>query len=209
MDMPTANPQLPAPEELAAWIRDQRYLHDLSQTELAEQVGISPSQLSRIENQSGRATYQTLYEIQEALEELGDPTAQSVGDVLARKHEGRSEDYTLAVASPTESLAAVGQRMRDLDISQLPVFDAENKHVGRIADQDLIATAVDSHDPVEEHMRRPFPEIPADAPASTARNHLRTNEAVLVTAGDTDLEPHKGSVVGILSPADFAGETLE
>lgn len=208
--MPVSHPRLPAPDELAAWIRDQRYVHDLSQTELADRVGISPSQLSRIETQSGRATYQTLYDIQDVLETLGDAESSPVAQILEAKAAARSEEYTLAYATPTQPIADVGQRMNDLDISQLPVFTEAGDNVGRITDQDLVSLSVEAHDTVEEHMRRPFPEVPADAPQSTARNQLRTNEAVLMTPGDTGQQPvDQTGVVGILTPADFTGELRE
>ena len=207
--MTTTQPRLPPPEELAAWIQDQRYVHDLSQTELAERVGISPSQLSRIENQSGRATYRTLYDIQQALEAEGDPSETAVAECLEQKQQAYGEEYRLRYVEPETSIVEAGNLMNDLDVSQLPVISESGENVGRIAAQDLLSTEVGRAETVGDHMRRPFPEIPADAPESTARNHLRTNEAVLVTSGDTELPTHgETRFVGILTPADFtAGES--
>ena len=203
-NMTTTQPRLPPPEELAAWIRDQRYLHDLSQTELAEKVGISPSQLSRIENQSGRATYKTLYDIQQTLEEVSDPSTKPVSERIQVKNQEYGEEYSLAYVSPDTSIIRAGELMNDLDVSQLPVIAESGENVGRIAAQDLLSTTVEREEPVSDHMRRPFPEIPADAPESTARNHLRTNEAVLVRPGETDLQTHGTTgLVGLLTPADF------
>lgn len=53
-------------------------------------------------------------------------------------------------------------------------------------------------------MRVPFSEIPADAPSTLARDLLDTNEAVLITPGQTNLaDLEKNLCVGILTPSDF------
>lgn len=58
---------------------------------------------------------------------------------------------------------------------------------------------------VQQHIRVPFSEIPADAPATLARDLLDTNEAVLITPGQTNLaDLEKNLYVGILTPSDFA-----
>jgi len=207
--MPALHPQLPSPEDIATWIRDQRYSLDLSQTELAKKAGISPSQLSRIENQSGRATYQMIYEIQETLGELRESSTTPVAEFLKTKHELQSDDYRFAYIVPGDSVSTAGAIMHELDISQLPVLSDAGENIGRITDQDLLSASLSPDDRVEEHMRRPFPSIPGDAPQSTVKTQLRTNEAILVTPGDTDLPVVEStSFAGILAPADFT-ETLK
>lgn len=45
-------------------------------------IGIGTRQLSCIKNRSGRATYQTLYEIQITLDESSDPETIPVTEIL-------------------------------------------------------------------------------------------------------------------------------
>jgi predicted transcriptional regulator len=94
--------------------------------------------------------------------------------------------------------------MEDLNISQLPVIDQSGQSVGRLTERYLLEVT-DLTTDVRQHMRTPFPEIPADAPATLARDLLDTNEAVLITPGQTNLSKTEDNpYVGVLTPADFA-----
>lgn len=202
--MPTPDPQLPPPEEIGAWIRDQRSQYDISQQELAKRAGISPSQLSRIENRTGRATYQTLYDLQQLFADISDTDQSRIADLVRHKHDTVSEELTLVWAAPDQRIESLIDQLQQLDISQLPVLDM-GENVGRLTTQQLVASGVDPDDLVEDHMGRPFPELPADAPVSTAREHLQTNRAILITPGGTDLQAIESTgFAGVLTPVDLA-----
>lgn len=196
--------ELPPPAELAEWLRKTRVEHDVTQTELADRLDMSPSQISRIESQRGGANYETVYGIQQALLAITDSEANTrVTDILSEKNSIHSPEYELAYIRPNDTIETVVDVMEELSISQLPVIDKSGQAVGRVTERDLL----DSIDPtsyVRKHMRTPFPEVSADAPASIARDLLETNEAVLITPATTD-QPAQDEhpYLGILTPSDF------
>lgn len=197
--------ELPPPEELGEWLRATRSEHGVTQTELADRLDVSPSQISRIESRQGGARYETLYRVQQELLTLIDSeSTTNVRDVLARKHDFRPPVYELVSVAPTESVETAIEQMEDLNISQLPVIDQSGQSVGRLTERYLLEVT-DLTTDVRQHMRTPFPEIPADAPATLARDLLDTNEAVLITPGQTNLsKTEENPYVGVLTPADFA-----
>jgi len=197
--------ELPPPEELGEWLRATRSKHGVTQTELADRLDVSPSQISRIESRQGGARYETLYRVQQELLTLIDSESTTyVRDVLARKHDFRPPAYELVSVAPNDSVEKAIEQMEDLNISQLPVIDQSGQSVGRLTERYLLEVT-DLTTDVRQHMRTPFPEIPADAPATLARDLLDTNEAVLITPGQSELsKPEDNPYVGILTPADFA-----
>lgn len=203
--METPDMELPAPEELADWIRSMRNEHGITQTELAARIGLSPSQISRLEGQKGDASYKTMYRLQQALRTMAEAsTTATVRDILDAKHQRYDDTYRFVSAQAGDTLHAVAEIMDDLDISQMPVFDGDTS-IGRITQQDILK-ADDIHSPVKQHMRPPFPEIGEDTPVSIARDLLQSNEAVLVrySEGNEDQEDDH-PYAGIVTPADFSG----
>lgn len=223
--MDESDMELPSPEELADWFRATREEHGVTQTTLADRAGISPSQISRVESRSGDASYETMYRLQRELfsiieRQSGVTTA--VGDVLATKHQQYGDKYGLVGAEPSAKVEDVVETMATLRVSQLPIITREGNSEGRIAERDLIDADCRDRDRIKTHMRSPFPEVGVETPATIARDLLQTNEAVLVTDGETaessvevDLVTagtrERDSVsdhhyVGILTRADFTAE---
>lgn len=196
--------ELPPPEEIGDWLRRTRREHDITQTDLADRSDVSPSQISRIESQQGGTAYHTIYRIQQELLTMIEPdTTHSIAAVLTGKHDSRDAAYTLATVAADASISTAIDTMQRLQISQLPVITEDGTAVGRLTERDLLG-ATDSDARVKTHMRPPFPELPANTPVTIARELLETNEAILVTPGDTDLEPvGEHDYVGILTPSDF------
>jgi predicted transcriptional regulator len=204
-----ADPEMrvPSPEELADWLRSTRKEHGITQTALADRVGVSPSQISRIESRSGDASYETMYRIQRELlsiVEFRSGATRSVRDILAEKHEQRGETYGLVCTTEAALVGDVVKRMEALNISQLPVFSSDGRSVARITERDVLGDDC-LNDPVEKHMRSPFPEVGAEAAAAIARDLLQTNPAVLVTVGATDEPPIEIELIG---SADTSGRAL-
>jgi predicted transcriptional regulator len=196
--------ELPPPEELADWLRRTRRENGITQTDLAHRSDVSPSQISKIESQQGGTAYHTIYRIQqELLAMIESETTRPIAAVLTQKHDSHDAAYTLASVAPDASITTAVDMMQQLQISQLPVIAADGTSVGRLTERDLLDTT-DSDARVKKHMRPPFPELTADTPATIARDLLETNEAILITPGNTDLEPvGEHNYVGILTPSDF------
>jgi len=198
--------ELPPPEELTEWLRETRREHDVTQTELAERADVSPSQISRIESQSGGTAYRKMYRLQrELLTIIADDEDSLVEDVLAAKHAALNEEYELVSAAPDQTVATAAETMRQLQVSQLPVMTQERESVGRFTERDLLTIDMGQRaEPIDRFMRSPFPEVPADTLTSIARDILETNEAMLVTPSkETAAKDGTHEYRGILTPSDF------
>lgn len=217
--------KLPSPEELADWFRATREEYDVTQTTLASRAGISPSQISRVELRSGDASYETMYRLQQELLSIIEQQSgvtMSVGDVLATKHQQYGDEYGFVGVEPSARVEDIIETMAALNVSQLPVITRKGESVGRITEHDLIDEDCQNRDRIKTHMRSPFPEVGVETPATIGRDLLKTNEAVLVTDGETvessvEVElitagsREEGSVdnhhyAGILTRADFTSE---
>ena len=197
--------ELPPAEELAEWLRKTRRKHNITQTDLAQRTEMSPSQISRLEGQSGGTAYKNMYRIQrELLTMIAEETEPRVEDLLKKKREEVGEDYDFQFVSPKDSVESAVDDMEELKISQLPVLTNNKESVGRLTEHDLM-TAEDREAPVKQRMRAPLPEIPTDTPVSIARDLLEENEALLITPSkETTIDSNDDSYVGILTPADLA-----
>lgn len=204
MHMDDPRMELPPAEEIGEWFRTIRAEHGVTQTELADRLDMSPSQISRIESRQGGARYETLYRLQQELLTLIDSESTVlVHDVLDQKHEVRSSEYNLISVEPDDPVETAVVQMEEYNISQLPVIEESGQSTGRLTERYLLSVT-DLTTEVRQHMRTPFPEVPADAPATLARDLLDTNEAVLITPGQSDIsKPEASPYVGIMTPADF------
>jgi len=206
--MDSSRLELPPPEELADWFQRTRQEHSITQTELAERVGLSPSQISRLESQRGGTGYETMYRLQqELLAMIADQSVTRVEEIVSAKHDTRGEEYELVTAAPDEAVTEVVETMQEQQISQLPVLTRDGESIGRVTERDLL-TIEGPDDPVKTYMQPPFPEVPADTPISIARDLIEHNEALLVTPVQTDIsDTGTSDYLGILTPSDFAAES--
>lgn len=200
-------PDIPPPEEMENELRSLRYRVDIPQSELADEIGVSPSQISKIENDCERAKYGDIYRILTVLSERASDDTEPVISWLDSKRETRSEDYRLEYLSPEDTVREAKNLISDLDISQLPVIDSSGSCIGAVRAEDLVSTSVSDDDSVEEHMSRRLREIAADVSVSEVRRLFSSgsSDAVLVRAEGFDREAVDGTrYLGILTPADFA-----
>lgn len=201
--------ELPPAEELAEWLRQTRRRHSITQTELAERAEVSPSQISRIEGRQGGTAYMTMYRLQqELLTMISAESVPQVSDVLAEKHNAVGGEYELVTVTPEDTVATASERMRNLQISQLPVLTNEKEAVGRVTERDLMSIS-QIDDSIKKYIGPPFPAVPANTPVAIARTLLEKSEAILVTPSREDTaEDAEDNYIGILTPSDLAGKKI-
>ena len=163
----------------------------LTQTQLAKRAGISQSLIARVEAGTVDPRYSKVMKIFVALEE------SKHRFILAK------EIMTRGVVGVHigDKLSAAINKMRDHNVSQLPVFDGNNQ-VGVISEgviMDQISKganiAVISERKVDEYMEDPLPQVSAGTNITSLSSLLEHNKAVLIA--------DKGKIEGIVTKADL------
>ncbi|WP_132058481.1 CBS domain-containing protein [Halorussus amylolyticus] len=174
--------ELPTPQD----IRERRTELDLTQSELADQAGVSQPLIARIEGGDVDPRLSTLRRIVDALD-------QSEGDIVRA---GDLMHEQVAHVAPDDSVSAAVAEMQDAGYSQLPVIE-NGVPVGSISFEDLMSVDEDARDrPVSEYMGESFPTKSPNATLDEISTDLGHNKAVIVT--------ERGNTVGIITEADIA-----
>ncbi len=177
--------EVPTPEDL----REKRNELGLTQSELADEAGVSQPLIARIENGDVDPRLSTVTRIVEVFE--GHEERRVTAEDLM------SEE--VISVSPDDTVRAAVDRMQESQFSQLPVVD-DDIPVGSMTDS-IVARARGEVDDlpdadVEDIMGESFPTVSPEEDLSTLSRLLDHSSAVLVT--------ERGRVVGIVSEADLA-----
>jgi len=117
-----------------------------------------------------------------------------LSDLVARPHAARG---TVCVGS-SDSLATAQKRMRDHQVSQLPVMDA-GKVIGMLSDLELVEATIAGPDAFArsagEVMRRDYPKLTVSAPRTELMALLRAEPYVVVE--------QDGDLVGLITRSDL------
>jgi len=195
------DPTLPSLESVSEWINETRNSLDITLAELGEDVHLSSSQLSRLENEEGNPSYKAVYRVYRELKRRQGES--SVAAVLTQKRD-RYDALRFEYVQPDESCRNAADMMDEYNISQLPVVE-NNRAVGGITDTALMDIATNLGDVQVADCPLPhLPEVPVTEDSATVRNLLYQNAAVLlITADDADFSPVVGPYVGLVTAADF------
>lgn len=166
-------------------LREKREGLGLTQRSVAEDAGISPSMLNRMEKRYTDANYRTVYEVWRVINEAQREKQTTAKDLMNRN---------LIYAHPEETHQTVADRMLENNISQLPV-EEDGKIVGHVSEKTLAGNKNHTMT-VGELMEDPLITVPS----TTSRDVLRSilfdgNPAVIVTEGSDS--------VGIVTTADL------
>lgn len=195
------DPKLPPLQTVSEWVYRTRQSLDITLTELGEEAHLSPSQLSRLENEEGNPSYEAVYRVYRELRRQQKET--SIESVLKQKREhNNTPDFEYVMLDDTCKHAA--RLMEQYSISQLPVIENE-KAIGGVTETALMEFDTDLAEvPIAECSLSTLPEVPVTESRETIRNLLRQNAAVLLTqTEDTGFPPVVGSYVGLVTAADF------
>lgn len=107
-------------------------------------------------------------------------------------------------ASPTDTLRAVAQKMREHDIGFVPVCDAEDRVLGVVTDRDIVLRACADDQPLSETRVDAVmsPDVVTCRPAQGIRHAeqlMRDNHKSRIVVTDAD-----GKLAGVISLSDLA-----
>ena len=170
-------------KNLAKSLKKRRNEKKLSQKEVASEANVTPSQLSKIENNRGNPTHETIYRVWEAVESLNKDYDVATEVMISEK-----DIYWADVDDTIEELSRV---MYENDYSQLPVGNPDEIK-GTITDQEVMKAS--SEDTAGDVMVTQFPVLEHDTKLHVIRAHLAEYKAVLVR--------EKGKIIGMITPFD-------
>ncbi len=172
-------------EELAKMLRRKRQRIGVKQKKAASVAGLSASHVNRIENDTTNPSYNSVYQLWKALDQLEQKEVKTASDLM---------NAPVASALKTDILEEIARKMREGNFSQLPVME-NDECVGRITESAIIE-AGDPDIQVKEVMGSRLMEVQKSTPADAIREILKNEPAILVTSGSGEPE-------GIITKADL------
>ncbi|MFX0184855.1 MAG: CBS domain-containing protein [Candidatus Hodarchaeota archaeon] len=173
-------------------LRRLRKIMGFTQDELAQRAGISQSMIAKMETGSLNPSYEVVRRIYQVLY-----SAEHIKQAKARELMS-----PVIFVKTNDSIKQVFELMKVKGISQLPVFEKNNKNVGSITEEtllDILLTGQTLEDiaenPVESIMDDVFPVVAHDTPLPAITSLLRYSSAVLVAKN--------GKIPGIITKADL------
>ena len=164
----------------------------LSQSRLAQLVGVSQSMIAKIESQSTSPSYDKAKRIFDVMEQLERSIETKAKEISTHKIVG---------VSPEDNVMNVARIMRQTGFSQLPVIE-KGHPIGSVSEKLVLAYVAEgesvsdiSHKLVREVMEEAFPTVDEDSNLTLLSALLRYSPAVLLT--------RKGRLVGIVTKADL------
>lgn len=172
-------------------LRQKRKGLGISQTELANESGVSQSLIARIESGDVDPRLSTFNKILTSLEDLRENKKILVSEIMSSP---------VISCRPEDKIKQVSQKMERKNISQMPVLSDSNEN-GRI-DEALISSALSGSDnrkignlKVKKVMKSPFPDVSNDTEAQNVIDLVKSIGAVLVK--------EEGEINGIITKMDL------
>ncbi|MDE1855291.1 MAG: CBS domain-containing protein [Candidatus Micrarchaeota archaeon] len=164
-------------------IQRRRKVLGLTQSQLAKQVGVSQSLLTKIERGLVVPNYKTATEIFDFLEGVENADQKLAKDAM------HTHVITLKPADTVQKAVAL---VKKHSFSQFPVLEG-HKLVGSIASVDLIGRQKSSS--IRDMLEDPFPAVNETTPLSIVKSILKSSRAVIVL--------NKGEIRGIITAEDL------
>ncbi len=173
-------------------IRSLREKIGLTQTELAEEAGVTQAYVAKVEAGKVDPKLSTLEKISEALKEA------TSGEKLTAKQVMKTP---IISTEASDKIKKAINLMESNDISQMPVFE-NNKQVGSLSEETILREITTgeklfklTEKGVQRIMDDPFPTIGTETDLDTIFHLLEHNPAILVL--------EKGKPAGIITKADI------
>lgn len=160
----------------------------LTQKELAELAGVSQSLVAKIENNSIDPAYSKVRKIFEALSRFSKRKELKASEIMTCR---------LIFVSPKDSIKKAIKKMKQFNISQLPVLD-EKKQVGRITETDILDALtkdIATDTSVSLIMNDEAPTVSKDTSVMLVSSLLKQYNFILVS--------NKGRIIGVITKADL------
>lgn len=119
--------------------------------------------------------------------------------VTAKNIIERKKITRLVFASPSETVAEAFKKMKEMNLTQLPVMDGDN-NIGSISEHGILQLLMDNatyrDEPVVNIMSKPFPFVPLNSTAADISKQIsKNNTAVLIKANS--------GAIGIITEFDL------
>ncbi len=170
-----------------AQLRKIRKQLDLTQHQLAKEIGISQSMVAKIESGKLDPTYSYVKKIEDAINSLTKHKEKEAKDIMIKK---------IISVKPKDNMKKVVSLMNKYAISQLPVIEKE-KVIGLVTESDILGKKLESVEglKVEDLMTKSPPLISKDTNILVITSLLKHFPVVLVS--------EKGKAVGLIAKSDL------
>ncbi len=177
---------IPELKSIIAEIRATRQKHNIKSSELARASGISPSAMSKLEKGMLKPSYELVYRVLDALDNL--IAAQGTSAMISAKM-----TKSVISVSPIDTISKTREIMKKNDISQLPVVDNGGRIVGMVTEKSIL----DNPDAVtcDQALEFSYAVLGPNTDLEKARQVIRNTQAILIVK--------EGKLAGILTKADF------
>ncbi len=172
-------------------IRQMRAKIGVTQKKLASMAGVSTSMINQIESGRSRPSYDTAKRIFDSLASLeGRSASHSAGDFCNR---------SVVKLGPSDTLHGAIKKMRQMSISQIPVFDGQEL-VGVVSEDGIIRHIADAGEAglkdsaLGQAMDPAPPVVDYDTPANVLVPLIRYSKCILVSKN--------AKIVGIITASD-------
>ncbi|MGC8496331.1 MAG: XRE family transcriptional regulator [Candidatus Micrarchaeia archaeon] len=177
---------IPEIKSITAEIRAARHKYGIKSYKLARDINISPSTMSKLENDMMKPSYdmvyKVLYRLNDLIEEKGAPA--NISTKMTK---------SVISVSPIDTISKAREIMKAKDISQLPIVDSNGRIAGLVTEKSIL----DHPDAVAciDAYELSYTVVGPDTDVEKARQVIRNVQAILVV--------EEGKLVGILTKSDF------
>jgi predicted transcriptional regulator len=167
-----------------AMLRKLREESGLTQSQLAQLIGVTQAHIAKIENNKVDPRLSTINKI---LQVLTEGEGKKCRDIMTKD---------VISAKSTDKILKISEVLMKNAVSQLPVFE-KDKIIGTITEESIIRnlSKTIANVTVEEIMEPPLPIVPEETSVNMIRPLLEIHPGVLVAK--------KGNIVGIITRSDL------
>lgn len=172
---------LPPKDQMLRRLKDLRIQKGVKQKKVAAALDMPASQISKLENQGGNPTYETIFKIWMAInEDVG-----GIGNKKASELVELKDDYELTVIESDQNVKDVADIFCKNNFSQAPV-ENEGEIIGSITEKTLMNH--NAKEKIGEIMDPKFIEVNLDTRMDVIREILDYEYAVLVRNKEGEVE---------------------
>jgi len=159
---------------------------NITQRELAKEVGVSPSMINQIESGTTQPSYVTASKIFQILAtKKGKNSPKNAGQICSNK---------IVKLKPNDTIGKAEKTMLKEQIDQIPIFDGKELR-GLITTEICIANPDKKESHINDVMEAAPPRVDANMPANSLTNLVIVSKCVLVEK--------KSNIIGIITSSNI------
>ncbi|MGC8573834.1 MAG: CBS domain-containing protein [Caldisphaera sp.] len=177
---------IPELKNIIEEIRVERNRNNIKSYELAKRSGISKSTLSKLENGNLNPSYDLIYRVLNALNQIISERAPAL------KVSSKMIRNPICIG-PNDPVSKAKEIMKKRDFSQLPIIDKDNKIVGIITEKSILDNPKAKF--CSEAAEFNYTIVEPDTDLEKAHQLIRNIQVILVVSN--------GKLEGLLTKSDF------